>query len=74
MEHDLTLWYELVELPFLKAVKLLKFSYENEILLLGNDQSIYAIADDDRTEIVPIFNADEHIVSILSLRDWRDSM
>lgn len=35
--------YQLIELPFLKSVKQLKFTYENDIIFLANNQAIYGI-------------------------------
>ena len=39
--------YELVELPSIKSIKQLKYTYENEIVFLANDQILYGIVEDN---------------------------
>lgn len=61
--------YELIEVPFLKTIYQLKYTYQNEILFLGNDQIIYAISPAEPTKAVPIFNEDYHVVWLFLYRD-----
>jgi hypothetical protein len=44
MLEDGSFSYELVEIPFLKSVVQLRYSCENDIVFLGNDQILYGIA------------------------------
>lgn len=54
--------YEIIEVPFLKCINQLKYTYQNEIVFLGNDQVLYAIAPTEPTKAIPIFNEDYHVV------------
>ena len=50
--------YELIELDFITSVRQLKYTYQNNVLLLGSDQVIYTIPQIQTGEvrIYPVFN------------------
>lgn len=45
----------------MKTIPQLKYTYQNDIVFLGNDQILYAVAPEDPERAVPIFNEEYHV-------------
>lgn len=43
----------------------LKYTIQNDIIFLGNDQILYGISEDDQEKAVPLFNQEFQIVIIV---------
>lgn len=63
MDRDGKLSYQMTELP-IKYILQLKFTYENDLVILGNDRIVYGISPNYKNQFVPFFNsADQKVVS-----------
>ena len=54
-----------MEIPFLKSIPQLKYTYQNDIVFLANDQILYAVSSEEPGRAVPIFNEEYHVVKNL---------
>jgi hypothetical protein len=55
--------FQICELP-VKSVLELRFTYENDIVFLGNNRILYGIAAEEKGKLVEIFNSTDKIVFI----------
>jgi hypothetical protein len=51
-----TYYYELIEVPFLKTIAALKYTCQNDIVFLGNDQILYGVSPKELDKAVPLYN------------------
>ncbi len=59
--------FQICELP-VKSVLELKFTYQNDIIFLGNNRILYAISAEDKGKLVEIFNQSDRIVHFCLFR------
>lgn len=62
LHENETFSYELIEVPFIKSIMSLKYTIQNDIVFLGNDQILYGISSEDHEKAVPLFNQQFQIV------------